>query len=208
VKGKVKLMNKRKKYGFITPEDGGKDIFFHFSDIKRGWISAGDEVKFEKVSTKRKHFKAINIVKKKRLRDYLTIPRIVPLVTLIGVGILVWFLLSAHQQFLKWGIIIFGPVFIVSFLITVPRKGRPRVRIGDMEVEAGAEIHIRTRGLNHLRVSRKTSKWISILGCIVTLVGFAFGVLSYELGYIFVIIGGALLGGGLGLYTFRPYWHS
>lgn len=45
--GTVKFFNETKGFGFITPEDGGKDIFVHISAIEQGQLSDGDKVEFE-----------------------------------------------------------------------------------------------------------------------------------------------------------------
>ncbi|ALL05812.1 cold shock protein (beta-ribbon, CspA family) [Pedobacter steynii] len=48
--GKVKWFNSAKGFGFITPEDGGKDIFVHFSAIAGDSfreLNEGDSVEFE-----------------------------------------------------------------------------------------------------------------------------------------------------------------
>ena len=49
VKGTVKFFNRAKGYGFITPEDGGKDVFVHASAIERSglpMLDEGDTVSF------------------------------------------------------------------------------------------------------------------------------------------------------------------
>jgi CspA family cold shock protein len=49
--GTVKWFNESKGYGFITPDDGGQDLFVHFSEIQsEGFktLREGDAVSFEK----------------------------------------------------------------------------------------------------------------------------------------------------------------
>ena len=49
VNGKVKWFNNAKGYGFILPDNGGKDIFCHYSEIQvEGFrtLSAGQDVEF------------------------------------------------------------------------------------------------------------------------------------------------------------------
>jgi cold shock protein len=48
--GTVKWFNSEKGYGFITPEEGGKDLFVHFSAIQAdGYktLNEGQKVEYE-----------------------------------------------------------------------------------------------------------------------------------------------------------------
>ena len=62
--GTVKWFNESKGYGFITPDDGSKDIFVHFSAIQvDGFkkLSEGQAVTFE-VEQSPKGVQATNVV--------------------------------------------------------------------------------------------------------------------------------------------------
>lgn len=41
--GTVKWFNPTKGYGFIAPEDGGKDVFVHISEVEKAGIARLDE---------------------------------------------------------------------------------------------------------------------------------------------------------------------
>ena len=45
--GKVKFFNETKGFGFITPDDGGKDLFVHISAVEQGQLNDDDKVEFE-----------------------------------------------------------------------------------------------------------------------------------------------------------------
>jgi cold shock protein len=63
--GTVKFFNADKGFGFITPDNGGKDVFVHISDVERSGmstISDGQKVSFETEADKRgKGDKAVNL---------------------------------------------------------------------------------------------------------------------------------------------------
>lgn len=64
--GTVKFFNSTKGFGFITPEDGTKDIFVHISAVERSGLTTlneGQKVSFETEEDRRgKGDKAVNLV--------------------------------------------------------------------------------------------------------------------------------------------------
>lgn len=63
--GTVKFYNGQKGYGFITPDDGGKDVFVHVTAVEQSGIAGLDEgmrISFETEPDKRgKGPKAVNL---------------------------------------------------------------------------------------------------------------------------------------------------
>ena len=58
-KGTVKFFNQSKGFGFITPDEGGKDVFVHQNGLVDN-ISDGDKVSYE-VEQGQKGLNAVNV---------------------------------------------------------------------------------------------------------------------------------------------------
>ncbi|WP_319413795.1 cold-shock protein [uncultured Cohaesibacter sp.] len=62
--GTVKFFNATKGYGFIEPEDGGKDAFVHISAVERSGLSTlseGQKVSFELETGRNGKESAVNL---------------------------------------------------------------------------------------------------------------------------------------------------
>ena len=57
--GTVKFFNNARGFGFITPDDGGKDLFVHKNDLVDE-ITEGDKVSYD-VEESEKGLSAINV---------------------------------------------------------------------------------------------------------------------------------------------------
>jgi len=58
--GTVKFFNDGKGFGFITPDDGGKDVFVHANALNGLTINEGDKVSFD-VEEGQKGLNAVNV---------------------------------------------------------------------------------------------------------------------------------------------------
>ncbi|RLA60840.1 MAG: cold-shock protein [Epsilonproteobacteria bacterium] len=61
--GTVKFFNTEKGFGFITPDNGGKDVFVHITGITGEPINEGDTVEFE-MGEGQKGPCAVNVIRK------------------------------------------------------------------------------------------------------------------------------------------------
>ncbi|HYF56199.1 MAG TPA: cold-shock protein [Salinarimonas sp.] len=62
-KGTVKFYNDQKGFGFIQPDDGGKDVFVHATALERAGISGlaeGQKVSFDTAEDRRTGKVAVN----------------------------------------------------------------------------------------------------------------------------------------------------
>lgn len=58
--GTVKFFNEAKGFGFITPDNGGEDIFVHSTGLKTRGIRENDVVTFD-VEQGKKGLNAVNV---------------------------------------------------------------------------------------------------------------------------------------------------
>ena len=58
--GTVKFFNNSKGFGFITPDDGGKDVFVHINGLNGNQINEGDKVSYD-VEEGQKGLNAVNV---------------------------------------------------------------------------------------------------------------------------------------------------
>ena len=58
--GTVKFFNDEKGFGFITPDNGGKDVFVHKNELNGISITEGDKVSYDTKEGK-KGMNAVNV---------------------------------------------------------------------------------------------------------------------------------------------------
>ena len=64
--GKIKMFNQDKRFGFIKPDDGGRDVFVHITAVERAGLkllNEGQRITFDVEPDKKgKGPKAVNLV--------------------------------------------------------------------------------------------------------------------------------------------------
>ena len=58
--GTVKFFNEGEGFGFITPDDGGKDVFVHVNGVNGSYLNEGDKVSYD-VEEGKKGLNAVNV---------------------------------------------------------------------------------------------------------------------------------------------------
>lgn len=112
--------------------------------------------------------------------------------------------LQTYHNFLSFGVIIFFVTLIFGLALGIPPKRKPKVRIrGDIFIEEGAEMTIRTPQPKYHYVSKNVIKYLLIFGFIASVFGFGYGIVSPTFGYVGIALGGFLLGAGI-IFSFRP----
>lgn len=51
--GKIKFFNQSREFGFIIPDDGGPDVFFHVTGLAEGWPYPDRKVTYDLGQTRR-----------------------------------------------------------------------------------------------------------------------------------------------------------
>jgi cold shock protein len=62
--GTVKWFNTQKGYGFIQPDDGGKDVFVHISAVERAGmmsLNEGQKISYELEKGRNGKYAAVNL---------------------------------------------------------------------------------------------------------------------------------------------------
>jgi len=62
--GTVKWFNSQKGYGFIEPEEGGKDVFVHISAVERSGLAGlneGQKIEYEMEQGRNGKYAAVNL---------------------------------------------------------------------------------------------------------------------------------------------------
>jgi cold shock protein len=65
-RGTVKWFNSQKGYGFIQPQDGGRDVFIHISAVERAGLpglNEGQVIEYEEVSNRGKTSAEIKVAR-------------------------------------------------------------------------------------------------------------------------------------------------